>query len=307
MLRKIAIVGANGFVGRHLVETAASSGIEVVGIVRSPAGADIVRNRGGRPAQVAALTIPALESLVPTLSGCDGLVYTAAVSNGASNDRTEPSALESTIEVCERAGVPQLVFLSGLGIAHYGMNRHCTNSYFLSKMAGEVALFRSNLKAIVLRPSYIFGNGDEFLTPLIQRIRSTGASEVPGDGRYRMQPISVRDCARVVLGSLAAATPGPCVADLVGPEPISYRSLIDRIARTMKRAVETRERPVEEALALARSGGYFGLRPHDLACLLCDEISDAAAVQSLAGRELESLDAIIATVVQETGPDGSRP
>jgi nucleoside-diphosphate-sugar epimerase len=307
MLRKIAIVGANGFVGRHLVEVAARGGIEVVGIVRSQAGAKVVTDRGGQPALVTALTTEALESLVPKLFGCDGLVYTASVSNGLSADRTDPSGLESAIALCQSAGVRRLVFLSGLGTAHYGMSRHCTNSYFLSKLAGEVALFRSKLEAVVLRPSYIFGTGDEFLTPLVRQMRSADAIEIPGDGRYRMQPISVQDAAHVVLGSLASEASGPQVVDLVGPEPISYRGLIDRIAAVMKRSIEVRERPVEETLAIARNGDYFGLRPHDLACLLCDEVSDSGPARSLAGRELDALDSVIAEGVRGAEPEGNRP
>jgi nucleoside-diphosphate-sugar epimerase len=307
MLRKIAIVGANGFVGRHLVELAARHRIEVIGIVRSQAGAGLVREMGGQPALVNGLTADALEALVPRLAGCDGLVYTASVSNGLSGDKTDPSGLTSTIALCLSAGVPRFVFLSGLGTAHYGMNPHCTNSYFLSKLAGEVSLFRSTVKAVVLRPSYIFGTGDEFLTPLIRRMRSSEVIEIPGDGRYRMQPISVQDAASVILGSLASDAPGPAVVDLVGPEPISYRALIDRVATCMKRSIDVRERPIEEALVIARNGDYFGLRAHDLACLLCDEISDSGPARSLSGREFESLDAMIGAVVRETESEGNRP
>ena len=45
------------------------------------------------------------------------------------------------------AGVGRLVFLSGLGVAHYGQARRCTNPYFLSKLAAELELHRSGLMA----------------------------------------------------------------------------------------------------------------------------------------------------------------
>jgi uncharacterized protein YbjT (DUF2867 family) len=171
MQPKVAIIGANGFVGRHLVELLALKGRPALGVVRSDEGARVVQERGGIPFRVPDLHESSTRSLVPALEGCAGLVYTASVSAAAgASDRTDPSGILNVLDACQAAGVPEFVFLSGLGIAHYGMNPHCTNPYFLAKMAGEVALFRSGLAATVLRPSYIFGVGDEFLYPLIRRV-----------------------------------------------------------------------------------------------------------------------------------------
>ncbi len=298
MLRKIAIVGANGFVGRHLLGLLAQKGVDAVGVVRSEAAAAVVQRLGGTPHRVTDLEKPATEALVSRLANCDGLVYTASVSAGTRNkDRTDPSGLVNVLAACREAGVPRFVFFSGLGLAHYGMNPHCTNPYFLAKMAGEVALFRSDLAVTVFRPSYIFGEGDEFLTPLLGRITADSVIEIPGDGQYRLQPVSVGDTARAIVGALDGEGASPSVVDLVGPEILSYRALIDRVGSIAGRTVQIRERPLAEVLTLAREAGYFGLTAHDLDCLLCDEVSDPAPVESLAGGRLESLDAIISSTL----------
>jgi len=298
MLRKIAIIGANGFVGRRILAEASSRGIEAVGVVRSEAGVEIVRSLGGVPARVADLQRSQTESLVPLLSGCAGIVYTASITtSSAASDRTEPSGIVNVLAAARQAGVRSMVFFSGLGIAHYGISPHCTNSYFLAKMTGEVALFRSPLDATVFRPSYIFGHGDEFLTPLIGRMLVEPAIEMPGDGAYRLQPISVEDAARAAIAALNPGESSPRVLDLVGPEILSYRSLISRISGSMGRSIEIRERPVEEAIAIARASGYFGLRPHDLDCLLCDEVADARPTAKLVGSPLEDLDSVIGRAI----------
>lgn len=279
---------------------------KALGVVRSGEGALVVQERGGIPLRVQDLRESETRALVPALEGCEGLVYTASVSAVAgASDRTDPCGLLNVLDACRAAGVRRFVFLSGLGIAHYGMNRHCTNPYFLAKMAGEVALFRSDLEVTVFRPSYILGAFDEFLSPLIRRMAKDPVIEIPGSGDYRLQPISVGDAARAILGALGGgAGPSPAVVDLVGPEILSYRALILRIASIMGRPVEIRERPVEEAQAQARETGYFGLRPNDLACLLCDEVSDPAPVASLVGEELETVDRMLErTIARLTGSE----
>jgi uncharacterized protein YbjT (DUF2867 family) len=295
MARRIAIVGGNGFVGRHLVSNLAVAGDRPVALVRSEAGRSIVESRGGDAHRVEDLTRESTRKLGPVLAGCDAVVYTASVSaESAASDRTEPLGLRNVIAACRDAGVPRIAFLSGLGIAHYGQNRHCTNGYFLAKMAGEVELFRSGLAVSIFRPSYIFGPGDEFLTPLLERTRVDARLSIPGDGSYRLQPISVHDAARAIVGAITENSPGSRVIDLVGPEVVSYRNLIERISAVLVRPIEILEQPIDEALVIARERGYFGLRPHDLACLLCDEISEPAATERLVGRSLENLRSMIA-------------
>lgn len=294
MLRKIAIVGANGLVGRHVLKLAVSRGIEALGVVRSEAGFELVRTLGGVPARVSDLEETQTRSLIPWLRGCDGLIYTASVTTGAGTpDRTDPTGLLNVLAACREAGVSRVLFFSGLGVAHYGLTRHCTSAYFLAKIAGEVALFRSGFRATVFRPSYIFGHGDEFLTPLLGRMSGGGGMEIPGDGSYRLQPVSVEDAARASLAAIDGADASPRVIDLVGPEIVSYRTLIDRIAAQTGKPALIHERPVEETMAMARASGFFGLSPTDLDCLLCDEVSDPGPVAALVGAPLEGLDAVI--------------
>ena len=305
MLRKIAVVGGNGFVGREVIAAAAGRGVAAIGIVRSSEGQRLVQTLGGVPFMAPRLDAGCLARLPEALSGCDGLVYTASVSTGAQGeDRTEPAGLASVLDACRIALVPRVVLFSGLGVARYGMNEHCTNPYFLAKMAGEVAAFRSGIPTTVFRPSYIFGTGDEFLTPLLSRMRTTSPIEIPGDGRYRLQPISVQDAARAVLCAIDTGQNSTQVLDLVGPEILSYRSLLGRVAAAMNRDLEITERPVAEAIALSRGSSYFGLRPHDLACLLCDEVSDPMPVETLVGGELDRVDAMIARVLERVSEGG---
>jgi hypothetical protein len=94
----------------------------------------------------------------------------------------------------------------------------------------------------------------------------------------------------------------PTVFDLVGPEPVSYDQLLARLAAVVRRLgrpseLRVREIPVAEAERRARAGGYQGLLPDELDCLLCDEVSDPAPLAALLGRPLLPLDDALAAAV----------
>jgi nucleoside-diphosphate-sugar epimerase len=230
------------------------------------------------------------------------LAQIGAERGGRTYEQVNVGLTERVLEACRRAGVPRLVLFSGLGVARYGMKPRCTNPYFLSKLTAEIRLFRSGLEGVVFRPSYVVGPGDAFV-PAVLGAMAAGAVERPGDGSYRMQPVAVADAAALVLA--AAARPGPAlptVFDLVGPEPLSYAGLLERLARAAGAAgrpvtYQVREIPVAEADRQARAGGYQGMLPDELDCLLCDEVGDPSPLETLLGRPLTPLaDALAAAV-----------
>jgi nucleoside-diphosphate-sugar epimerase len=182
------------------------------------------------------------------------------------------------------------------------MTPRCTNGYFLSKLSAEARLFRCGLEVAVFRPSYIVGPGDAFV-PALVRDMAKGEVEQVGDGGYRMQPIAVTDAAAAVLAAAGGPAAEHRVFDLVGPEAIACRALIDRVGRAARGAgkagdYRVRELPVAEAERRAAAGGYRGLLPDELACLLCDEVSDARPLEALLGRFLTPLDEAIAAAVR---------
>ena len=303
MADRIAVTGANGFVGRHLTRHASALGWEVVGVVRSEAAARTVLQAGGLPVVPPA---PDSAALARCLGGCGALVHLAQIGaerDGATYEAVNVQGTERVIEAAREAGVSRFVHFSGLGVARYGLAPRCTNPYFLSKLAAEVALFRSGLEAVVFRPSYVVGPGDAFVPSLLSAM-AAGEVERPGDGSYRLQPIAVKDAAALVLAAIGRpAVAGPRVYDLVGPEAVAYARLVERLAAAARAhgrpaAYRVREVPVEEADRRARRGGYQGMLPEELDCLLCDEVSDGAPLEALLGRSLTPLDDALGAAVR---------
>jgi nucleoside-diphosphate-sugar epimerase len=175
-VKRIAVTGANGFVGRHVVAHAVGSGYGVVGVVRSEAAAQLVRLHGGQPVQIVGRDP---EALVRALDGCSAIVHLAQVGaerSGQTYEGVNVTLTERVLEDARHAGVPRIVYFSGLGVASYGRRRRCSNPYFLSKLAAETILFRSGIEGVVFRPSYVVGPGDSLVATVVQTLaeRSSG-------------------------------------------------------------------------------------------------------------------------------------
>src|SRR5262245_1862692 len=303
---RIAVTGANGFVGRQVVLEASAGGHEVVGVVRSAASAPDVASAGGRAAVVSNLEA---RGLAAAFAGARAVVHLASIGAerpGQTYDDVNLGGMRRVLEAARSAGVQRVVYFSGLGVASYGVRRRSTNRYFLSKLAAEIELYLSDREAAVFRPSYILGPGDGLVPDLVSQMAGGELGRV-GDGRYRLQPIHVRDAAAAAVAAALRRGPSPAVFDLVGPEPVSFQELTDRVGRLARhqgRAGEyrTRQVPVADAERRAASNGFHGLGPDSLDCLLCDEVADPGPLEALLGRFLTTLDDTLTAAVRGSSP-----
>jgi len=304
----VVVTGASGFIGRHLILRAGVEGIDVEGVVRSEKGVQSVVRVGGRPARVQALEP---EALLPVFKGKDAVVHLAQIGaerGGQTYRSVNVEGTRAVVEAARRAGVPRLVYLSGLGVARYGQSIRCTNPYFLSKLVAETALYVSGLEVTVFRPSYVVGAGDGFVSRLASDI-AKGQVELPGHGSQKMQPVAVLDAAEAVFAAVRRKTPWPVALDLVGPESIACFALVERLAGELRRAgrpslYSLSSIAEKEADRRAESGGYGGMLPDELDCMLCGEVADPRPLEALLGRFLTPLDAALAAAVRGlSGPE----
>ncbi len=307
---RVAITGAGGLVGLEVAVLAVAAGHEVVGVVRSAASARRLREAGARAAFVPGLEV---DPLAAALAGADAVVHLAQIGReapGQTYAEVNVAGTRALAEAARRCRVARIVYFSGLGVARYGMARHCTNPYFLSKLACEAELLGSGIETVVFRPSYVLGPGSELVGELLRALRA-GSVPRAAEGAYRLQPIALRDAADLVLAALGRA-PGaqPFVFDLVGPQPIPFDAFLDHLAAAAgqgPRGAKWRVQPVplESALAAARESGFLGMRADDFDCLLSGEVGDPSPLEALLGRPLLPLDELLRLALPS--PSAARP
>jgi nucleoside-diphosphate-sugar epimerase len=115
MAMKVALTGATGFIGSHVLTELRDHGHEVAALVRDAAGADTVEARGAVAAVVVLYDPPAVVSL---LSGMDAAIHTASPGDATSAD-LDSAVVDAAIDAFAGTGKPY-VHISGLWI--YGSN-----------------------------------------------------------------------------------------------------------------------------------------------------------------------------------------
>jgi len=217
----IAITGASGFVGRNLValllqDTPPS---EIRALVR-----DERRARAELPAAECDLRVVDVrrpETLRGALEGCAAVVHTVAVPTERAQRFADVNVggTRSVVAEAERSGVGRIVHLSAIGA-----DANSPYPFLRSKGEGEAIVRASRVPSVVLRPSLLFGPGDDFFPRLRFALRFP-VVPVPGDGRARFQPLHVADLA---LALRAALRRGDVlgVHEVGGPEPVTYDELL---------------------------------------------------------------------------------
>ncbi|HJP71688.1 MAG TPA: complex I NDUFA9 subunit family protein [Candidatus Limnocylindria bacterium] len=223
---KVAVIGATGFVGSHVVPHLVERGHEVIAISRDG------RRRAEWTDAVEARTADITRSDLRTpLAGVEAVVHLAAIprqTGGRTFDDVNVLGTQRVVEAAQRIGVRRFVHLSVLGVAD-----DPRLAYLHSKWRGEESVRASELDWVVLRPSLMFGTGDGFFNLVKTTLRwwSPGVVAIPGNGDARFQPLSVDDLAIAVEKSLTDADRFRTVYELGGPAYLSYRDIVDEVMR----------------------------------------------------------------------------
>jgi len=221
-----AVTGASGYSGRAIATLLLEQGHQVRSLTAHPDRPDPF---GGR-VQTALLDWANPDAIADGLAGVEVLYNTWWIrfSHGGTH---HPLAVERSrviIEAAARAGVKRIV--------HTSITQPDAASplpYFSGKARVEQAVRDSGLSYAILRPAVFFGGRDVLLNNIAWLLRRLPLFGVPGDGRYRVQPIHVEDFARLAVTQGAAED--DVVLDAVGPEAYPYDELVRLLARAVDR------------------------------------------------------------------------
>jgi NADH dehydrogenase len=302
--RLVTVFGGSGFVGRHTVRALAKRGWRIRAAVRRPDLAGHLQpmgNVGQIQAVQANLRYPV--SVARAVAGADAAVNAVGILAPVGHQTFEEVHVEGAHAVavaCREAGVKTLVHLSAIGA-----DAGSSSSYAASKAKGEAHVLEAMPSAVILRPSVIFGPEDELFNRFAAMARRSPALPAVGGGTTRFQPVYVADVASAVAAVLEGAAKGGTVYELGGPEIVSLREILERVASYTGRNAKPFPIPfiAAKVLSLATTLLPGALRPitYDQVKLLERDnvVSDAAKAE---GRTLAGLGIAHPTAIEAVVP-----
>lgn len=228
----VTVFGGSGFLGRYVVRRLAKQGCRVRVAVRRPNEALFLKPYGavGQVAIVQAnlrdeaSTRAAIRG-VDAVVNCVGEMYP---SGKQSFSAVQSQGAARIARIAAEEGVARLVHISALGA-----DSASDSAYLRSKAEGELAVAAAFPKAVILRPSVLFGTEDSFFN------RFGGLSQIlpvlPLIGaETKFQPVYVDDVAAAAAESAIKGAKGG-IYELGGPEVATQRQLIERMLEVIQR------------------------------------------------------------------------
>lgn len=257
----VLVVGASGFLGRHLLERLASRGHRVRAVGR--------RGRPGdepeRP-EVAWLAADVTEErqVAGLARGCEVVVHLAGVRREGGSQTFRAVHVEGTrrlLAEAKRAGAERFLLVSALGV------EAVEDPYFRTKREAEALVRDSGVQGVIVRPALVFGPGDHFVSAVVRWLERFPVFCLPRSWNRPVQPAAVED----VTDALCQCVEREDVADdthtLAGPEPLTLAEAARTVARVrgLRRAVLTLpDGLASPVLAVARRlAGRLGIPPDE--------------------------------------------
>lgn len=225
------VTGAAGLVGVHTCRELVRRGWKVRALVRD--GAKGASRLGEQKLELRVGDIRDERALAASLEGASAVVHLAAIAIETGRDSYESintGATATILRLAASAGATRFIHMS-----QNGASSTSPHEFLRSKGLAEDAVRASRLKWTVLKPSVIFGPQDAFINVLARMIRlSPLVFPIPGGGRARFQPITVRDVASAIGVALDRDDTIGSAYGLGGPAALSLRDMTERILVAMR-------------------------------------------------------------------------
>jgi len=216
-VKRIAVTGASGFIGRHVVEALAARGDHAIPVARP--------------------YVP--EHLARTFEGIDAVVHLAGVVSAVHERDFYAANVDAARVVADAAASAgaRLVHISSLAAAGPAPPNaprreddppEPITAYGLSKLEGERAIAAvAGLRWTILRPGVVYGPGDRAIRPLF-RYAQRGVLPLVGNDRAAYTFVFVTDAVRAILAAVDRGADRDVI--FVGhAHPVSPRQLMETI------------------------------------------------------------------------------
>jgi uncharacterized protein YbjT (DUF2867 family) len=229
---KVTVLGGTGFLGRRVVKHLLECEFSIRAASRHP-------ERTAELFPDVQLGIESIHadinddpSIAAAVAGVDGVVNAVSLyveSGQQTFHSVHVTGAARVARLAREAGVKHLIHVSGIG-----SDAESASPYIRSRGQGEKVVRDAFPAATLIRPSVMFGRGDAFVGPVARILRHLPVFPLLGLGQTKLQPAHVEDVAEAIARAIQN-TPSQMSYELGGPRIYTYRSLLEVIARHLRR------------------------------------------------------------------------
>jgi uncharacterized protein YbjT (DUF2867 family) len=227
----VTVFGGSGFLGRHTVRALARAGWRIKVATRHPNSAFFLRPLGSvGQIDFVKCDVADAEQVARAVKDANAVINLTGIlfEKGQTFEEVQADGAANVAKAAAEAGASALVHVSAIG-ADAESDAH----YAVSKAEGEQAVREAFPKAVILRPSLIFGPEDGFFNKFAGMARILPGLPLIGGGRTRFQPVFVGDVAQAILAGIARQDGR--TYELGGPTIYSFKELMQLILREIGR------------------------------------------------------------------------
>jgi uncharacterized protein YbjT (DUF2867 family) len=215
---KVAVFGATGTIGAPLL-TLLARDHEVIGVSRGVREA----SDNGEWRQADATDA---EAVGRALDGVDVVYYLVHSLGNPDFEERDLRAASTVAAEAERAGIRQLIYLGGLGDTRGELSSHLR-----SRIETGKRLQAGTVPVTTLNAAIVIGPGSAAFETVVALVDRLPAMICPRWVGVPTQPIALRDTLGYLAGICGLERAFGRSFDIGGPEVMTYREMIERIAR----------------------------------------------------------------------------
>ena len=213
---RIAVLGASGMIGTALVSRLRREH-DVVAVARHPTPPDGV--------EAISADLRSEVEAERALGRVDVAVHLVHSLGQDDYEQRDLAIAESVARGAASAGVKQIVYLGGLGDESTPLSPHLR-----SRHETGLALASGPVPATTLRSGIVVGHGSAAFETIVALVDRLPAMVCPRWVSVPTQPIAISDIVETLAGVVGLEEAYGETYDVGGPEAMTYREMIDRIA-----------------------------------------------------------------------------
>jgi len=300
----VALTGATGFIGQHLLRELPKRGYRLRVLLRRPSAVPL----DYASAVVGDLARP--QNMAEALADADAVIHSAGLAHamsGMPEDDYRALNTESTIALAraaQRAGVRRFVFLSSIraqcgpsaqAVQTEDLPPQPTDAYGRSKLAAERGLAELDIDWVALRPVVVYGPGVKGNIAQLMRLARLPFPLPLGNLDARRSLLSVDNLVAAIATVLAAPQPLCRPLIVADPEPLTLPAMISAMRRGLGRRPGVFPVPAALLHLACQTIGQSELYDRVAGPL----IADAAALRGLGWSPTVATDAALAELMRD--------